>query len=276
MPIPPSPIALSIGPVSIYWYGLLIAAGTLLGAWVASREAARRGQNPDHVWNGLILALVFGLIGARLYHVFSSPVGGIGWDYYRQHPLDIIAFWNGGLRGLGIFGAVAGGLIALLIYTRWQKLDFWIWADIAIVGLPLGQAIGRWGNYFNQELYGYPTNVPWAVTIDPAHRLPGFERYEHFHPTFLYESLWDFGSFLVLLFIARRFDDRLLRGDLLLMYGILYPVGRFLVEFQRPDAWTVGGIATAQIIALMVAAASSVALILRHRLQPAAVRRPQA
>jgi len=261
------PVAFSIGPVKVYWYGLLIAIGALAGAYVADREARRRGENPDHVWNGLIVCLVLGLIGARLYHVFSSPPPGmgVGWDFYRQHPEKIFAFWEGGFRGLGIYGAVAGGLLGVALYTRWAKLPFLRWADIAIIGLPLGQAIGRWGNFFNQELYGYPTDLPWGIYIDPAHRLPGLERFERFHPTFLYESLWNVGVFLALLYLARRFGDRLLPGDLLLCYGILYPVGRFLVEFQRPDAWTIGGIATAQIIAAISVVVCSAVLIYRHR-----------
>lgn len=259
-------VAFSIGPLKVYWYGLLIAIGALAGAYVAALEARRRGEDPDHVWNGLIVCLILGLIGARLYHVFSSPPPGmgIGWDYYRQHPEDIFAFWKGGFRGLGIYGAVAGGLLGVALYARWAKLPFLKWADIGIIGLPLGQAIGRWGNFFNQELYGYPTDLPWGVYIAPAYRLPGLERFERFHPTFLYESLWNIGVFLVLLFMARRFGDRLRPGDLLLSFGILYPVGRFLVEFQRPDAWKIGGIATAQIIAAVVAVACAAILVYRH------------
>ena len=260
-----SPIALKIGPLTIYWYGLLIAIGALLAAWVSSKEAARRGEDPEQAWNGLIFCLIFGLIGARLYHVFSSPAGGIGWDYYREHPLDIIAFWNGGLRGLGIYGAVIGGVFGLWVFTRWQKLNFIRWLDIAIIGVPLAQAIGRWGNFFNQELYGYPTELPWGIYIDPAHRLPGFENYERFHPTFLYESLWNFLTFGILLYLSRRYLDRLRPGDLFLVYGILYPMGRFLIEFQRPDAWMIGGIATAQIIAVIAALTCSAILVYRHR-----------
>ncbi|MBC7263212.1 MAG: prolipoprotein diacylglyceryl transferase [Chloroflexi bacterium] len=252
-------IAFYIGPIGIAWYGIILVAATLAGTTVAAYEAKRRGDNPDHVWNGVLLALAFGMIGARLYHVLSA------WDYYSRNPLQI---FNTRTGGLGIFGALAGGLLALWIYTRRNNLSFFHWADIAAPGVALAQVIGRWGNFVNQELYGYPTNVPWAIYIDPAHRLPGFESYERFHPTFLYESLWSLGNFLFLMFVARRFKERLLDGDVFLLYFINYGVGRFLVEFQRPDAWRIGGIATAQIVGLVAAAACSVVLWHRHRALP--------
>jgi len=267
-----TPILVQIGPLTITWYGFLITVGALVGAYIASLEAKRRGLDPDHIWNALIICLILGLIGARLYHVISSPEGGLGWSYYREHPIDIIAFWNGGLRGLGIYGAVIGGSIGLYLYTRFAHLKFWDWADIAAPGLALGQAIGRWGNFFNQELYGYPTDLPWGIYIDPAHRLPGFESFTKFHPTFLYESIWNFLVAVVLLVATRRFADRLKSGDLILLYGILYPLGRFFIEMQRPDAWKVGGIATAQLVAILSILVCGAILFYRHR--QSARRRP--
>lgn len=270
----PDPIAFQIGPVTVYWYGLLIATGALVGAWLASLEAQRRGWDPDHVWNALVVCLILGLIGARLYHVISSPAGNAqGWDYYRENPLDIIRFWqNGqltGISGLGIYGAIVGGLAGLFLYTYFAGLKFLNWADISVIGLAMGQAIGRWGNYFNQELYGGSTNLPWGIPIDQAHRLPQFQDLPpgtRFHPTFLYESLWNLLTVGILLYVARRFEGRLKAGDLLLSYLILYPVGRFLVEFQRPDAWTISGIPTAQIIAIVSIVASAGILVYRHRI----------
>jgi phosphatidylglycerol:prolipoprotein diacylglycerol transferase len=270
----PDPIAFQIGPVTVYWYGLLIATGALVGAWLSSLEAQRRGWDPDHVWNALVICLILGLIGARLYHVISSPAGDAqGWAYYRQNPIDIVRFWRDGqltgISGLGIYGAIVGGLLGLFVYCRFAGLRFLEWADISMIGLAMGQAIGRWGNFFNQELYGEQTNLRWGIRIDPLHRLPQFRDLPtnaRFHPTFLYESLWNLLVVGVLLYIARRFQDRLLPGDMLLTYGILYPIGRFLVEFQRPDAWTIGGMPTAQIIAIVSIVVCAGLLIYRHRI----------
>lgn len=274
----PDPIAFQIGPITVYWYGLLIATGALVGAWLSSLEAQRRGWDPDHVWNALVICLILGLIGARLYHVISSPAGQAqGWDYYRENLIDIIRFWqNGqltGISGLGIYGAIVGGLLGLYAYTYFAGLKFLDWADISVIGLAMGQAIGRWGNFFNQELYGGPTNLPWGIPIDQIHRLPQFRDLPadaRFHPTFLYESLWNLLTVAVLLYLARRFEGRLRSGDLLLSYLILYPVGRFLVEFQRPDAWTIGGIPTAQIIAVVAVVVAAGLLVYRHRFAPSA------
>jgi len=260
-----NPIAIQIGPLAFRWYGLLVTGGAVAAAFVASREARRRGEDPEHIWNMLAWILILGIIGARLYHVVSSPSTGGGLSYYLQNPVKILYVWEG---GLGIYGAVAGGLLGAYLYTRRYGLPFLRWVDIAIVGVPLAQAIGRWGNFFNQELYGYPTTLPWGIRIDAAHRLPQFANLPpdtRFHPTFLYESLWNLLAFAVLLFIARRFADRLRDGDLLLAYGILYPVGRILVETQRPDAWTIAGIPTAQLIGGISIIVCTGLLIWRHQ-----------
>ena len=141
---------------------------------------------------------------------------------------------------------MAGGTLALFIFTRWQKLDMLRWLDIVVPSIILGQAIGRWGNYFNQELYGYPTDLPWGIYIDSAHRLPGFESFTRFHPLFLYESLLNFLGFFILLFVARRFGDRLRKGYILLIYTIYYSVIRMFLEGMRieSEVWTIGGVAT--------------------------------
>jgi phosphatidylglycerol:prolipoprotein diacylglycerol transferase len=249
-------IAFRIGPLSVAWYGIIIVCASLAAVFIAEREAKRRGDDPEHVWNAFLLCLLLGVVGARLYHVISSL------EYYIQNPIQIL---NTRAGGLGIIGAVIGGIVALWIYTRRAKLSFLHWADIAAPGLILAQAIGRWANYINQELYGYPTDLPWGIYIEPAYRLPGFENYERFHPTFLYESLWNLIGFVLLMYLARRLAAWLRDGDLLLMYGIYYPVGRFLVEFQRPDAWKIGGIATAQWISLASAIFCTAILIYRHR-----------
>ena len=254
----PSRIMFQIGPVAVYWYGVLIVGGALAAAWLAARQAQRAGDDPEHVWNALLLCLALGIVGARLYHVASNL------SYYLAHPGEIF-----GLRmsGFGIYGAVAGGALGLWIYTRRHGLGFLHWADYAAPGLALAQAVGRWGNYFNQELYGYPTppGAWYGIYIAPENRLPGFEQYERFHPTFLYESLWNLVCFGILLALSRKAGKRLLSGDLFLLYGVLYPLGRFFVEFQRPDAWKIGGVPTAQWVAIAAVLFFGSVLIYRHQ-----------
>jgi len=266
----PVAFRLPILGLPIYWYGIITVTCILIGCVVATAEAKRRGQNPDHVWNGLILVIIFGLIGARLYHVISSPQGLMrGFEYYRQHPVEILMIRQG---GLGIFGAIAGGVLAVFVYARWQKLSFPTWLDVAAPALALGQAIGRWGNFFNQELYGYPTTVPWGIPIDLRYRLPQYANLPEstrFHPTFLYESIWNLLVFLILVYVGRRFADRLLTGDVFLLYCVLYPLGRFFIEFQRPDAWMMGPLAAAQVLSLLILAAAILIMVYRHRRPPA-------
>ncbi len=257
----------------VHWYGVLIVTGILLAALIAENMAKRKGDDPDHVWNILIYALIFGIIGARLYHVFSRPSGGfVGWPYYRQHPIEIIAFWHGGFRGLGIYGAIIGGVLALWVYTKIHHLDFLRWADYGAPGILLAQSIGRWGNYVNQELYGPPTHLPWGIKIDAAHRFGPYldlKKYPvattRFHPTFLYESIWDFLGFVLLFWISKKWDKKLRDGDLILLYLIYYPFGRFWIEMLRPDAWKIGSMATAQIVSLISIAIGVIGLYLRHR-----------
>jgi phosphatidylglycerol:prolipoprotein diacylglycerol transferase len=228
-------IAFYLGPFAVHWYGIMIMLGVLATLIVASIEARRRGENWEHVLNAALLVVPLGVVGARLYHVIDQ------WDFYRQNPALIF-----GGAGLGIFGAVIGGAIGLIIYTKWKKLRTLRWMDIVAPGLILAQAIGRWGNFFNQELYGYPTDLPWAIYIDPAHRLPGYETYSRFHPLFLYESLWNFAGFILLMVLARRWKHRLLDGDIFCGYVIYYGVGRFFLENLKLEVWTLAGVPTAQ------------------------------
>ena len=166
---------------------------------------------------------------------------------------------------MGIPGAVIGGAVVLYIFTRKHKLSFMEWADIMVPGLALGQAIGRWGNFINQELYGAPTSLPWKIYIDPAHRLTGFVDQAYYHPLFLYESLWNVGNMFLLLWLGRRFSEKLKDGDLLLVYLIVYPVGRFLLDFLRLDASLLAGINANQTFMVVVAALAGFMLYMRHQ-----------
>ncbi len=259
-------MSFTIGPLTIHVYGLILMLGAVAGAMLATTEARRRGENPDHVWDGLVWALIGGVIGARLWHILTPPQSmvemGITTHYYLTHPLEAVAVWKG---GLGIPGAVLGGMAGLWLYTFKKGLAFATWADIAAPGLALGQAIGRWGNFVNQELYGAPTNLPWAIYIDPQHRLPGFEQVATYHPLFLYESLWNLLNMAALLYLARRFHDRLRPGDVFLTYLIIYPVGRFFLEFLRLDISPVAGLNVNQTLMAAIAILAGLALWRRHR-----------
>jgi phosphatidylglycerol---prolipoprotein diacylglyceryl transferase len=264
------PSGFQLGPLYVHFYGIILMLGALAAAWLAEREARRRGENGELVWDGLIWVLIGGIIGARIWHILTPPPSmvdqGITTYFYLTHPLDALAIWNG---GLGIPGAVIGGFLSLYWFSRRNHLNFPLWADIAAPALALGQAIGRWGNFVNQELYGAPTNLPWAIYIDPQHRLPGYQDVAYYHPLFLYESLWDLMNMALLLWLARRYPKRLKTGDLFLVYLIVYPIGRFSLEFLRLDASQVAGINANQTLMLVVLLLSSVALIWRHRRKPA-------
>jgi phosphatidylglycerol:prolipoprotein diacylglycerol transferase len=271
-----NPVLLRLGQFEIRWYGVLIMTGVALGAYFSSRLAKKRGLNPDHVWGGLILAVIMAILGARLYHVFSTPAGcppdatfACGWPYYRHHFLDAFAVWKtGGFQGLGIYGAILGGIVGVVIYAWWNKLNPLVWLDLGAVGLAFGQFVGRWGNFVNQELYGPPTGSSWfGVRINPdlPHQVPPDGRYDLlYHPTFLYESLWCLLVFIILYNVHARLPDKLRNGDVLLGYIVLYPLGRFFIEMFRPDAWTMGGLATAQWIAVGCVVGGTVTLVLRH------------
>jgi phosphatidylglycerol:prolipoprotein diacylglycerol transferase len=255
------------GPLYLRFYGLILVTGAFLGGWLASVEARRRGENPDHVWDAIIWALIGGIIGARLWHVFTPPPSmveiGKTTAWYLSNPIEILLVWNG---GLGIPGAVAGGMLGLYLFTRRNKLNFPKWADLAAPGLALGQAIGRWGNYVNQELYGAPTTLPWAISIDAPYRVPGFtDAGLKFHPVFLYESIGCGLIVLALLYIARRYGDRMKDGDLFLVYLILYPFLRFLLEFVRLDSSQLFGLNANQTLMLILMVVAGYFLSMRHR-----------
>jgi phosphatidylglycerol---prolipoprotein diacylglyceryl transferase len=260
------PTGFNIGPIPIRFYGIIIIIGAIAAAFLAEREARRRGLNGELVWDALIWVLIAGVIGARIWHILTPPPSmvaqGITTMFYLTHPLDAIWIPNG---GLGIPGAVIGGAIALYFFCLRHRLEFAVWLDIAAPALALGQAIGRWGNFVNQELYGAPTNLPWAVHIDPQNRLPRYANQATYHPLFLYESIWNLANMALLLWLGRRHADKLKNGDLFLIYLLFYSIGRFLLEFLRLDASRLAGLNANQTFMVVVGLVSGGLLIWRHR-----------
>lgn len=260
------PIPFLNQPFHIYFYGIIIMLGVIAATFLVSAEAKRGGLNPEIVLDMLVWLVIAGIIGARIWHILTPPPSmvaqGITTLYYLTHPLAMIDIRNG---GLGIPGAVFGGALAMWIYTRRKKLNFATWLDLAAPGLALAQAIGRWGNFFNQELYGAPTNLPWKIYIDSAHRLAGFQEYAYYHPLFLYESLWNLANMAILLWLSRRFSDSLKTGDIFLSYLVIYSLGRFLLDFLRLDASRLAGINANQTLSAIVAVVTAGVLIWQHR-----------
>jgi phosphatidylglycerol---prolipoprotein diacylglyceryl transferase len=268
---PVSPIIFETGPFALRWYGLLMLMAILAAATVASRYVARQGEDPDNLWDMLFWILIPGFIGARLYYVFiQSPRGPEGLGYYLANPGKILQIWGGGIH---IFGGFIFGAIALFIFSRIRQLNPLPYLDGIALGLPLAQAIGRWGNFINQELYGPPTTLPWGLRIDAQHRIPPYNNLAQypdatrFHPLFLYESLWNLVGFAVLFWISRKFEHSLKPGDLALGYLIWYPLGRFFIEFLRTDSWFFPGTPfnVVHILSAGAIAAATLTLYYRHR-----------
>ena len=241
----PNAIALQLGPLSLYWYGICYAVGLAGAYWVMTRQAERFGENAGLIGNGLIIVGVAALIGGRLYHVIDQ------WQQlYAGDPLKIIL---PPYSGLGIFGGFVTGAIAVMFLARRHRVSFWRWADIIAPGIFVMQAAGRVGNFFNQELYGPPTSLPWGIAIDCAHRVAEFPcatfpvEFTHFQPLFLYESLSGLLGAITLVWLSSRPRPRLRVGDLAAIMLIWIGGVRFLVEFLRIGNWRLADIPTAQI-----------------------------
>jgi len=253
-----------IGSFKVYFYGIIIMAGVLLASLVSNRRAQKYNQEKDVIWDMLPWLLITGIIGARIWHVLTpSESLGVDASYYFTHPLEILNIRKG---GLGIPGAVLGGAFGLWLFCRKKNVSFLTWADIIAPGLALAQAVGRWGNFVNQELYGPPTDLLWGIYIDPPHRLPGYENYTHFHPMFLYESLWNLFNFIVLIVLSRKESQRKKSGELFLLYLVIYAVGRFFLEFIRLDASYISGINANQVTMAIVAVVSTIVILFRRYL----------
>jgi len=247
------PVAIQIGPVSVYWYGIIMTTAFILGTALAYHHASKSGIDPEHILNLLILVIPAAIIGARLYYVIFS------WGSYRANPLEAFAIWHG---GLAIHGGLIGGFLAGLFYVKKHGLDFWQLSDIFAPSIILGQTIGRWGNFINQEAFGGP------VSAEYISRFPGFIQHQMFiggqyhHPTFLYESIW---NLLVFTFLMVYRGKNHFPGQILLLYLALYSAGRFFIEGMRTDSLMLGPIRVAQLVSLVLIVTAFTVIFVRSR-----------
>lgn len=240
----PGPIIFQLGPIAVRWYGLLIASAVLIGVSLSQYLAAKRRVNPELLGDLAIWLVVGAIPCARIYYVAFE------WPQYAQRPEDIMAIWKG---GIAIHGAMLGGAMAALIFAKICQVSFWKLADLIAPSAILGQAIGRWGNFFNSEAFGRPTDLPWKLYIPLEHRPQEYTNFEYFHPTFLYESLWNvtvFGLLLTLFFRDLQGKIRLKIGSLFLVYLTAYSSGRVWIEGLRTDSLMFGPLRTAQMVSL--------------------------
>lgn len=251
----PGPILFEIGFISLRWYGFLIASAVIIGVIIAQNLGKYRNIDPDLI-SDLVIWLVIGAIpAARIYYVLFE------WKNYAQHPQDIIAIWQG---GIAIHGAIIGGVIASFIFAKINRQSFWELTDIVAPSLILGQAIGRWGNFFNSEAFGIPTNLPWKLYIPPQNRPIQYINFEYFHPTFLYESLWNLAVFILLIsifFWGIKNNNLLKNGTISCIYLIAYSLGRVWIEGFRIDSLMIGFLRIAQIVSLSAIALGVIGLI---------------
>jgi prolipoprotein diacylglyceryl transferase len=255
----PSNSTISIGPLTIHMYGLMIALGVVAAVWLTGRRLEQAGTGTREDASSMaVWAVIAGIIGARLWHVLTD------WSKFEDSPGDIIKIWEG---GLGIPGGLILGTAAGLWASKRRGVAMADMATAAAPAIPLAQAIGRWGNWWNQELYGRATTLPWGLEIDDEHLVAGAESGQLFHPTFLYESLWNFALCGVLIWIDKRFSLR--PGRLFAVYVIGYGIGRFWVEGLRIDpADDFGGLRFNQWVALVAAVGAAAYLLIdwwRHR-----------
>ncbi|MFJ7470580.1 prolipoprotein diacylglyceryl transferase [Peribacillus frigoritolerans] len=260
---PLNPIAIDLGPIQVHWYGLIIGFGVLLGLIIALRESERRGLDKEIFTDLILFAVPIAIISARIYYVIFQ------WEYYSQNPGDIIKIWNG---GIAIHGALIGSVLTAIVFAKVKKVSFWKLVDIAAPSLLLGQAIGRWGNFMNQEAHGGEITRSFLENM----HLPEFiinQMYingTYYHPTFLYESIWNILGVIILLSLRKV---NLRRGELFLTYVIWYSIGRYFIEGLRTDSLMLTeSLRIAQVISIVLAVVA-IALVVYRRVRGHADKR---
>ncbi|MCY8935835.1 prolipoprotein diacylglyceryl transferase [Peribacillus frigoritolerans] len=260
---PLNPIAIDLGPIQVHWYGLIIGFGVLLGLIIALRESERRGLDKEIFTDLILFAVPIAIISARIYYVIFQ------WEYYSQNPGDIIKIWNG---GIAIHGALIGSVLTAIVFAKVKKVSFWKLVDIATPSLLLGQAIGRWGNFMNQEAHGGEVTRSFLENM----HLPEFiinQMYingTYYHPTFLYESIWNILGVIILLSLRKV---NLRRGELFLTYVIWYSIGRYFIEGLRTDSLMLTeSLRIAQVISIVLVVVA-IALVVYRRVRGHADKR---
>lgn len=253
-----NPIALRLGALEIHWYGVIIASGVILAVYLAVQEAKRRNVSEDHILNLVLYSLPFALIGARAYYVAFE------WPYYSQHPSEIIAIWHG---GIAIYGALIAAAIVFIVYCRIKDLSIWLVLDIAAPTVMIAQAIGRWGNFMNQEAFGQVTSLSFLHEL----HLPEwiiqqmFINGQYRMPTFLFESAWNVCGFILLMSI-RHHKDWFKQGEVFLTYVLWYSFGRFFVEGMRTDSlYITAGLRVSQLVSIVLFVSAVIIFIYRRR-----------
>jgi len=239
----PEPIALAIGSLDISWYGIFVALAVFIGFFIVNKLAKDKDSSitSNHIIDLIMLFIIAGVVGGRIGHIIGD------WEYYVDHLNEIIKIWQG---GLAVHGVIVADLIAAIFYSRWKKISFWQITDLFVVIIPLMQSIVRWGNYFNQEIYGWPTSLPWGIPIDARYRLEGYLNDTYFHPVFLYESILMLGLFFIMLYLFKKKSFKV--GMLTIIYFISFGVIRFALDFFKIDIIQIGPLLLTQWVSIII------------------------
>ena len=278
----PTIFSFTIGSLTfaLRWYGVLVMFGIITAAWLGTRQIKRSGEDPEWVWDMLIWLVVAGIVGARLWYVANATLGGN--LYYLQNPLQIINIPQGGLH---YYGAMLFGAVALIVYCKKHALDIWLFIDSLAPFLLIGQALARPANFINQELYGPPTILPWGIKIDAAHRIGEFRDLllypvdsTRFHPTFAYEMVWNLITGSLLVWVIRKYDEKVKPGAVFAAWLILEGVGRVIIETWRPDqpVFPGTGLSYSRLVAALMAVAGTLVLFYLYKIiRPKFLKEPR-
>ena len=253
-----NPIAVHLGPIAVHWYGVIIATGVIIAVILAVREGRKRGIDPDDIYDMILWALPAALIAARLYYVVFQ------WGYYSQHPGEIIAIWDG---GIAIYGSLIGAGLVVFFFCRSRFIPVWLMLDVAAPTVILGQAIGRWGNFMNQEAFGRITSLSFLQGLHLPHWIieQMFINGAYRQPTYLYESTWDLMGFVVLMSL-RHYPQLFKQGEVFLSYVMWYSLGRFFIEGMRTDSlMLLGTIRVSQLLSVVLFVGALIIWVYRRR-----------